>query len=419
MEILSVGEKIKRARIYKRLTLKDICDDKISVSKMSCIENGKIAPDDYVIELLTKKLDVSEDYLRYDVKTQFLHNLDKFKEIEEKDKEEFLKYNIYYSKEYKYYDMAFEFMHLLFNYHIDKSDIDAARRLTSEYYEICRKIDKHENEIKYSMDVGRFLFSSGEYIQAANHYNNLEKSIEEISSSNKDELMAENYYYEAEAYLMAHFYNKALEVASRILDYIPVIKKDSNKADVYNLIAFLCLKTNNEKYKELKSKAKKYYDLSNKIKAQYTYICSLELLKEGKIHEFKKYLCEALELCPRDEGNIYSHFMVDYISELINDNDIDKYEELCDAILDYAIKQSDNLIIEKAYYLKAKIFEKNENLISFEMYMNLSLDFLSKLGDNKKLYYRYLEMGKMYYKFNNTKESLKYFNLAINLSKKI
>ena len=38
MEILSTGEKIKRARVYKGITLKELCRDRISISKMSCIE---------------------------------------------------------------------------------------------------------------------------------------------------------------------------------------------------------------------------------------------------------------------------------------------------------------------------------------------------------------------------------------------
>ena len=46
MEILSTGEKIKRSRIYKGITLKELCGDKISISKMSCIENGKIKADE-------------------------------------------------------------------------------------------------------------------------------------------------------------------------------------------------------------------------------------------------------------------------------------------------------------------------------------------------------------------------------------
>ena len=55
MEILSTGEKIKRARIYKGITLKDLCEDKISISKMSCIENGKVKADKEIYE---KRFDI-------------------------------------------------------------------------------------------------------------------------------------------------------------------------------------------------------------------------------------------------------------------------------------------------------------------------------------------------------------------------
>ena len=50
MEILSTGQKIKRARIYKGITLKELCKDKISISKMSCIENGKVKADSETIK---------------------------------------------------------------------------------------------------------------------------------------------------------------------------------------------------------------------------------------------------------------------------------------------------------------------------------------------------------------------------------
>ena len=70
MEILSIGEKIKRARIYKGYTLKDICCDKISISKMSCIENGKIDPEGWVIDLVAKKLEADANYLKKDIKQQ-------------------------------------------------------------------------------------------------------------------------------------------------------------------------------------------------------------------------------------------------------------------------------------------------------------------------------------------------------------
>ena len=56
MEILSTGEKIKRARVYKGITLKELCGDKISISKMSCIENGKVKADDEILKYIAKKI---------------------------------------------------------------------------------------------------------------------------------------------------------------------------------------------------------------------------------------------------------------------------------------------------------------------------------------------------------------------------
>jgi tetratricopeptide (TPR) repeat protein len=75
--------------------------------------------------------------------------------------------------------------------------------------------------------------------------------------------------------------------------------------------------------------------------------------------------------------------------------------------------------IEKAYYYKAMLISKNDDIIMSEMYMNLSLDVLLKCGSKKQIYKRYMEMGNIYFKMNNTQEALKYFALALKLTKKI
>ncbi|MGL5765476.1 MAG: helix-turn-helix domain-containing protein, partial [Sarcina sp.] len=66
MNFLSTGEKIKRARIYKGITLKELCQNDISISKMSCIENDKIKADAWILEMVAKRLDLDLNYLLYD-----------------------------------------------------------------------------------------------------------------------------------------------------------------------------------------------------------------------------------------------------------------------------------------------------------------------------------------------------------------
>jgi len=70
MEILSTGEKIRRARIMKGCTLKDVCKDRISVSKLSCIEKGKMPAKSWELDFIAEELDIPLEYLKQDEEEQ-------------------------------------------------------------------------------------------------------------------------------------------------------------------------------------------------------------------------------------------------------------------------------------------------------------------------------------------------------------
>ena len=176
MEILSTGEKIKRARIYKGYTLKDLCEDKISVSKMSCIENDKIKPEEWVLDFIAEKLKIDSSYLKQDIRAQIIKNI---KEIEKQgyseEYEEILEYNLRFIEEYSYFDISFNIMHLLFNYYLDENKIEKIQLVMSKYYDYLQKCFSEERAAIYYMDIARFFYSTKEFIQAANYYNNVRK----------------------------------------------------------------------------------------------------------------------------------------------------------------------------------------------------------------------------------------------------
>jgi tetratricopeptide (TPR) repeat protein len=107
------------------------------------------------------------------------------------------------------------------------------------------------------------------------------------------------------------------------------------------------------------------------------------------------------------------------VDELIDNNVLEYTQSICDETLDYAIGLNDVKFIERAYYFKSRILQKAKNLISAEMYMNLSLDSLLRFGSKQEVYRRYMEMGYMYYNLEQVSEAIKYFNLAIALEKKM
>ena len=79
----------------------------------------------------------------------------------------------------------------------------------------------------------------------------------------------------------------------------------------------------------------------------------------------------------------------------------------------------DERLIEKAYYFKGMLLQKNKRYREAEMYMNLSTDSLFRFANREERYKRYLEMADLYYNLNESKECIKYFTLAMNLEKKL
>ena len=63
MNILSLGEKIKKLRKEKNMTLKELAGDRITAAQISHIERDKSHTSQELLEYLAYQLDVSVDYL--------------------------------------------------------------------------------------------------------------------------------------------------------------------------------------------------------------------------------------------------------------------------------------------------------------------------------------------------------------------
>lgn len=418
MEIFSIGEKIKRTRIYKGYTLKDICDDKVSVSKMSCIENDKIPPEDWIIEHIASKLDLNIDYLKCDVKTQIKNNIKQIENNKESTEyESKLNYNLAFALKYQYYDEAFYIMHVLFLYNIESNRFERLQALIPVYYEISVKSSLEEDKLKYYMDMGKYLYKSKEYIQALNYYNMVRKAVE---GKNKNYILAKSILNECKCYIMSERYEEAYELSHRFLDIVDYFKKNTEKADVYSILAILSIiNSNMDKFEEYKYITYELYGEELYKKAIATYNFGIAMIDMDLKNKGIEYLKKALEYYPREDLNKVTVFMITCLDKLINNDDIEYVENIINDTIDYSIKINNIRCIEKAYYYKAILMERKQDIQQQETYMNLSLDVLMKVGRKKELYYRYIDVGNMYYNMNNIEESIKYFNLAVKLSKRI
>lgn len=417
MEILSTGEKIKRARVYNGYTLKDICGDKVSVSKMSCIENDKVKAEEWILELIAKKLNLDVDYLSQGIREQLEKNVEQLNNNRNLDNfEEKVIYNLGYAESSNYTDICFQLMHILFNYYLDHNMNEKIQSINSQYYDYFQKCQKEDNELIYYMDMARFLFRTREYAQASNYYNNIRKSAKE-----KDDfvILAKATYNEAACHIMVENYDRAYEIAVRLEDLVQYLEGDFRKAEAYHMLAMLSISMDKGKFEMYEQKSYELYKSDIRPKATAIYNYATAMFDVGMKDKAIEYIKRALELYPDDDKEDLVEFMLLATNELYENGVLEEAQSICDNALNFAIELDDVKFIETGYYYKSIILQKQNNLFSAEMYMNLSLDALFKFGTKIQIYKRYIEMGNMYHKLGQTRDAVKYFNLAVALEKKM
>ena len=416
MEILSTGEKIKRSRVYQGITLKELCGDKISISKMSCIENGKIKADTGILSYIAKKLGVDYNYLVQDVHEQIMANLELLRKNSVSDDEidELIQHNLSYAIEYSYDDLAFELIHRLFNFYVENKKVENIQLIVSQYYDLYQKNNTIANTITYYRDMAMFFYSIEEYNEAINYYNKIREIIIEKDIEDKA-VYAYISYREGLCYEKLGNIESSYNCLKEAILNIDSIEDHMDKGDIYHSFATLNIMLN-------KKEADSYIEKAYKYQKDNPMALAISKGKNGKcyfyINNREKAIAEikeGIEIFPKHNVKKYVKFLSDCIKVLYDNKEYNIAYELTETTLNLAINTEDIVLIEEAYYLKGMTLQKLERYKEAEVYMNLSLDSLFKFANKEKRYKRYLDMAEMYYNLNEPKDALKYFTLAIKM----
>ena len=415
MEILSTGEKIKRSRIYKGITLKELCGNKISISKMSCIENGKVKADKEIIQYIADKIGVDFKYLIQDVYEQIEDNIEKIKSNIGKNKEDFeenIEYNLSYANHYEYYDLSFQLVHILFEYYLNDKKYEKIQLIISQYYDLYQKTNTEENIIIYFRDMAQYLFQNNEYLEAITYYNKLREILK--NNGIKDKNSYSNIAYdEAICYSKISKEEKAYELLQEAVTYANEVEDKIQRGRIYHQYALSCIvlgKVEVEEYIEKAYQCNKENDVLVALsKGDY----GEAYFKAGENIIAVNEIMDGISIFPKKNKEDYVRFLNRCIKIFLDNSEIDKAYELVDEVLNMAIETNKIELVERAYYLKGIVLQKDGNYRGAELYMNLSLDSLLKYGSKEERRKRYMEMGNMYYNLGEFKESIKYFSLAM------
>lgn len=420
MEILSTGEKIKRARIYKGITLKELCGEEISISKMSCIENGKIKADDECLKYISDKLQIDYSYLVQDVYEQIKDNIKSVKKSKHSLEkiESIIKYNLDYSFRYNFNDLALELIHILFKLYIKDNKIEKLQLLISKYFDLYQHATNNEQIIIYYNDMAEFFVKTKEYHEAISYYSRI------IQIYEKDQIKFDDKYiyacfYEGICYKNINLIEESYKCLKKIIDKEALFKNDNDKGDYYHEFAIVNILL-------YIGEADKYLNIALNYKKDDMKVLAKFKAENGdiyfKVHKDDKALIEledAAKIYPREDVRGCGEFLIKCIDILYKNNKYDEAFSYISEALNLAIDIDDERLIEKAYYFKGMIHQKLNDYIQAEMYMNLATDFLLRFANNEEKYKRYNEMAELYYNLNELKESIKYFTLAIQIEKKL
>ncbi|MFA6940394.1 MAG: hypothetical protein WCQ54_05340 [Clostridiaceae bacterium] len=416
MEVLTTGEKIKRARIYNGLTLKDISSDIISISKLSGIENNKIMPEDKIIRYLSTRLNLAEDYIKEDISNQLLNNYSKLlKSKKSKDYVEDIKYNLYYAIDCEEYSLAFKFMHLLIEYYINGDKINKAENDLAEYYDLLTKANSEENNITYYLDLGTYLYKYEEYGQAVKCFINVKNNVDNKKNCS---IYYKACYYTVMAYFMLNKESEFIDTIGELESIAAIENCLECKGEIYSLLAILYYERSKEKYEKYKNKAFDYFiNGFSTITGPINF--GMIMMKFKSREEGLKILTKGYNVYNKDDKKGFAAFSIKLLSLFINNGLYNEAEKIIEETINNAIYLNDDYYIEKAYFYKAIILGEKGDIDSKELYMNLSLDSLEKAGSTKDIYDRYLLIGKMYHDSKKYQDSINYFNLALKLKGKL
>ena len=401
MNILSLGEKIKKLRKEKNMTLKELAGDRITAAQISHIERDKSHTSYELLEYLSERLDVSIDYLLETKEMQSKKITDNL----------ILESEIY----------------------IKKGELDDAEKEIHQIIEICEEYDLSENYGKCNYLLGN-IYLKRKDSRKANFY--FEKALFYFIKNDDKKRIFECYMNSADIYFEDGFYQVAL---------ITTDEPDTYK-DLYSKISKCYMRMDDSE------KALEYIELIGSIDNNYSPTQEVEmlvlkakkLLSEGKYLDSKNYFTKALKIIEKEEnkdklaqvyltvGKIYGEMgdnekLLQY-SEKVYDlkkSDSDEYmmDSLFNIIESYIdsnnfeqAKKYSKLALAAAIKTKSKYDEfralkyycdiykyKGETEISIE-YLLKCIDIVSALDKEEVLGNLYIELGQLYSGISKDKE---------------
>ncbi|HSQ34312.1 MAG TPA: tetratricopeptide repeat protein [Peptostreptococcaceae bacterium] len=425
MDILSLGQKIKKLRKEKNLTLKELAGDRITAAQISHIERDKSYTSQELLDYLSKKLDVSIDHLLETKEMQAKKITDNLiiqceiyvkagnLETAKKEISKIMDICKNYSLTENYASCNF----LLGTIHLEQEDYDLAVANFEKALFLYIKNNNKESIVNCYINIGKIYMKENFYKAAINHFDFAEDVLSDYTLQNIN-TYRDLYSSIAYSYIRLGQNDKVLGYTDKIK---ALEKGDNNKdeADRILLTANGLLQYGN--YDEAKIYFQKALDIYNKennkneLASIYTTMCKIYINSE-RYETALEYANKAYEIKKNDEDENTIKILFKIIKSLIGINDFESAKKYIKTALSLSIKTKNKMLEYRSLKYYSIIYAKEGNYdISIEN-LNKCLEIVKEANDKKIIGDLYIEMAQVYSNISKDRE-LEYYQKAISIYK--
>ena len=201
MEILSLGEKIKRRRKQMNMTLKDLAKDRITPGQISLVESGRSNPSVDLLEYLADSLDTTVEYLMESEESQAEKISIYYEQIGEacilqgdyEKGQRYIENALYYSEKYNLEYRKAKILFITAKSYMIKKDFPMAQKFFLSSNVIFVKNNNYEEIIKTFINLANIALELRAYHSASSYLKQADKVYTDNNIGN-DFLLGEIYY---------------------------------------------------------------------------------------------------------------------------------------------------------------------------------------------------------------------------------
>lgn len=414
MDILSLGEKIKRLRKEKGMTLKELAGDRVTAAQISHIERDKSHTSYELLEYLAERLDVSADYLLESKETQarnlgesLIIQSEVFLKCDELDKaEKSILKACRLSKEYNLIDIYGKCSSLLGDINVKRNSLTDAVSYYEKALHYFIKDTDARSMFRCYINIGKIHLKEKLYKIAVLKFKLANDVIEDMEFEKHKEDYKELYSG------MAYCHMK-LGDNDICMDYIEKIDEITKRYDSKQELESNILKANNlfslGRLEDSKIYFKKALSLLNKDenKSQVAdiYITISEVCKDvGDIDRMLEYSQKVYDIKKDDKDEYMLRSLQSIVESYIIKKEYGLAKEYCKLGLSTSIKNKDRLNECKILKLYAKIHQELKDIDLCIQYLTKCLEIAREI-DNKKLVGDiYISLAEIYSSSSKEKE---------------